>query len=441
MRSSHSLDAIGVTFDDEHLVANAGLIHTATLAEHLGLKGLFEEHVDLGSAAGHANVGDKAMTLVHSALAGGDSIDDTDVLRAGSTQICLGHRVAAPSTTGTFIRSFTWGHARQLDRVSGVLLARAWAAGAGPGPGPGPLTIDIDSSIHETYGLKKQGGAKFTYNHVRGYHPLYATVAGTGDVVHSRLRGGNANSGRGAASFVTETFRRVRAAGATGPLTLRADAGFYIGAVAAACRKAGVAYSITVKLNKGLHKVIAEIPEDAWAEIPYFLEGGAQVAETTYRPFGTKAPLVRLIVRRVKPTPGSQLALFVTWSHHAFVTDRTGQTISLEADHRRHAEVENTIRDLKYGVGLNHFPSGRFAANAAWLALNVIAHNLARWTSRIGLGETLIATDTLRRHHLTIPGRITRSARRLTLHLPARWPWAEAFNTALANLRAIILIT
>ena len=261
---------------------------------------------------------------------------------------------------GTFLRSFTWGHARQLDRVTADLLARAWAAGAGPGVSP--VTIDIDSSIHETYGLKKQGGAKFTYNHVRGYHPLYATVAGTGDVVHSRLRGGNANSGRGASSFVTETFGRVRAAGATGPLTLRADAGFYMGTVAAACRKAGAAYSITVKLNKALHKVISEIPEDAWVEIPYFLDGGAQVAETTYRPFGKKAPLVRLIVRRVKPTPGSQLALFVTWSHHAFVTDRQGAMIDLEADHRRHAEVENTIRDLKYGVGLNHFPSGRFGA-------------------------------------------------------------------------------
>jgi len=439
MRSSHSLDAVGVTFDDGHLVANAGLIQTATLAEHLGLKGLFEEYVDLGSAVGHANVGDKAMTLVHSVLAGGDSIDDADVLRAGSSGAVLGHRVAAPSTLGTFARSFTWGHARQLDRVSGVLLGRAWAAGAGPGADP--VTIDIDSSIHETYGLKKQGGSKFTYNHVRGYHPLYATVAGTGDVVHSRLRGGNANSGRGAASFVTETFGRVRTAGATGLLTLRADSGFYIGAVAAACCKAGVAYSITVKLNKGLHKVIAAIPEDAWAEIPYFLDGGAQVAETTHRPFGTKQPLVRLIVRRVKPTPGSQLALFTTWSHHGFVTDRTGGTIDLEADHRRHAEVENTIRDLKYGVGLNHFPSGRFGANAAWLAFNVAAHNLARWTSRIGLGETLITTDTLRRHYLTMPGRITRSARKLTLHLPARWPWAERFNTALANLRAIVLVT
>ncbi len=439
MRSSHSLDAVAVTFDDDHLVANAGLIQTATLAQHLGLKGLFDDYVDLGSAAGHANVGDKAMTLVHSALAGGDSIDDADVLRAGSSAAVLGHRVAAPSTTGTFLRSFTWGHARQLDRVTGELLARAWAAGAGPGPGP--VTIDIDSSIHETYGLKKQGGAKFTYNHVRGYHPLYATIAGTGDVVHARLRGGNAHTGRGAASFVTETFGRVRAAGATGPLTLRADSGFYTGTVADACRKAGVAFSITVKLHKALHKVIAEIPEDDWAEIPYFLDGGAQVAETTYRPFGAKQPLVRLIVRRVKPTPGSQLALFTTWSHHGFVTDRTGATIDLEADHRRHAEVENTIRDLKYGVGLNHFPSGRFGANAAWLAFNVVAHNLARWTSRIGLGETLIATDTLRRRYLTMPGRITRSARKLTLHLPSRWPWAERFNASLANLRAVILVT
>ena len=259
MRSSHSLDAVGVTFDDERLVANAGLIQTATLAEHLGLMGLFEEYVDLGSAVGHANVGDKAMTLVHSVLAGGDSIDDADVLRAGSSGAVLGHRVAAPSTLGTFARSFTWGHARQLDRVSGELLSRAWAAGAGPGADP--VTIDIDSSIHETYGLHKQGGAKFTYNHVRGYHPLYATVAGTGDVVHCRLRGGNANSGRGAASFVTETFGRVRTADATGPLTLRADSGFYMGTVAAACRKAGVAYSITVKLNRGLHRTRSRLAE------------------------------------------------------------------------------------------------------------------------------------------------------------------------------------
>ena len=438
MRSSHSLDAIAVTFDDERLVADAGLILPATLAKHLGLKELFDDHVDLGDAPGHANVGRKAMTLIHSALAGGDSIDDADALRAGSTQAVLGHTVSAPSTLGTFVRSVTWGHARQFDKVAGLLLGRAWAAGAGPGAEP--FTIDVDSSIVETYGLKKQGGTKFTYNKVRGYHPLLAVVAGTGDVVHCRQRGGNANSGRGAAGFITETFSRVRAAGATGAIILRADAGFYAGTVAAACRAADVRFSITVKLNPAIRKAIATIPEDAWVAIPYFLDG-ADVAETTYRPFRKKAPLVRLIVRRTKPTPGSQLALLVDYSFHALVTDRQGETIAIEADHRRHAVVEDTIRDLKYGVGCNHMPSGRFGANAAWLGLNVMAHNLARWTSRLGLGETLIATDTLRRRYLRLPGRLTSSARKFTLHMPKRWPWAERFDSSLANLRAVVLVT
>ena len=362
MQSSHTLDAIVVTFDDGHLVADAGLIQPATLAQHPGLRDLFDTHVDLGAAAGRANVGHKAMTIIHSVLAGGDSIDDCDALRAGATQAALGHAVLAPSTLGTFLRGFTWGHARQLDKVTGLLLGRAWAAGAGPDASP--VTIDIDSSIHETYGLKKQGGAKFTHTKVRGYHPLYAVIAGTGDIVHSRLRGGNANTGRGAAGFCTETFNRVRAAGATGALTLRADSGFYIGAVTEACRKANVAYSITVKQNPAIRKAIDAIAEDDWTAIPYFLDG-ADVAETTYRAFGKKAPAVRLIVRRVKPTPGSQLALFVEFSHRGFITDRAGDTLVLEADHRRHAVVEDAIRDLKYGVGLNHLPSGRFGASAA----------------------------------------------------------------------------
>lgn len=301
------------------------------------------------------------------------------------------------------------------------------------------MTIDVDSSICETYGLQKQGGTKFTYNHVRGYHPLFAVVAGTGDVVHSRLRGGNANSARAAGSFLTETFNRVRSAGASGPMILRADSGFYAGSVAVACRKAGVAFSITVKLNPAIHAAIAAIPEDAWVAIPYFLDG-ADVAETTYRPFGRKAPLVRLIVRRVRPTPGSQLALLVNYAFHALVTDREGDTLELEADHRRHAVVEDAIRDLKYGVGLNHMPSGRFGANAAWLVLNVIAHNLARWVSRVGLGESLIATDTLRRRYLRTPGRMTRSARRRTLHLPERWPWGVRFEESLARLRSVVLV-
>ena len=178
-----------------------------------------------------------------------------------------------------------------------------------------------------------------------------------------------------------------------------------------------------------------------WTPIPYWMDGAADVAETTYTPFQDEpdAAPVRLIVRRVKPTPGSQLARFATHSYHGCITDRDGATLALEADHRRHAEIENAIRDLKYGVGLNHLPSGRFAANAAWLAVQVMAHNLARWTARIGLGEPVVTTKTLRRRFFSMPGRLTRSARRLTLHLPQRWPWQAQFSRALARLRALPL--
>lgn len=435
--SCHSLDRLDVTFDDERLVANAGLVLPATLAQHLGLRELFDEHVDLGDAAGRANVGHKAMTLVHSALAGGDSIDDADVLRSGDTGAVLGHGVLAPSTLGTFLRSFSWGHARQLDKVAGELLGRAWAAGAGPGSTP--VTIDVDSTICETYGLAKQGGV-FGHTKVRGYHPLVAAVAGAGEVVHSRLRGGNANSGRGAAGFLTETFNRVRAAGASGPLTLRADSGFYNHKVVDVCARADVRFSITTKMSKGLRTRIEAIDEDRWTPIPYFLDG-ADVAETTYRPFGAKGRDCRLIVRRVRPTPGSQLALFVEFSYHAFITDRVGSTLELETDHRRHAEIENVIWDLKYGVGLNHLPSGRFGANAVWLGLNVIAHNLARFSSRLGTQGPPITTETYRRRYVCLPGRMTRSARLFTLHLPARWPRADRFIAALEHHRDIVLQT
>ena len=163
------------------------------------------------------------------------------------------------------------------------------------------------------------------------------------------------------------------------------------------------------------------------------------MAETTYTPFQGEpdAAPVRLIVRRVRPTPGSQLALFANYSYHAFITDREGDTLQLEADHRRHAEIENAIRDLKYGVGLNHLPSGRFAANAAWMAVQALAHNLARWSARIGLGEQVVTTKTLRRRFFSLAGRLTRSARRLTLHLPQHWPWGNRFCEALARLRSL----
>ncbi|MEK7329985.1 MAG: IS1380 family transposase, partial [Candidatus Eisenbacteria bacterium] len=277
MRSSHTLDRLATTFDDGRLIADAGLLLPATLAAHLGLRELFDRHVDLGSNPGRAHVGDKALTLILSALAGGDCIDDAGALRAGGTAAVLGHELRAPSTLGTFLRSFSWAHARQLDVVSRELLARAWAAGAGPAAGA--LTIDLDSTICETYGLQKQGGTHFTYTHVRGYHPLLAVAAGLGDVLHARLRGGPAHSGRGAASFLSETFARVRAAGAAGPLTMRADSGFYSAAVTRACRRAGARFSITVKLYAGLRGRIEALPEAAWTAIPYWQEGGADVAE------------------------------------------------------------------------------------------------------------------------------------------------------------------
>ena len=227
---------------------------------------------------------------------------------------------------------------------------------------------------------------------------------------------------------------------------MRADSGFYTHAIVAVCREMDVRYSITVRQHKSLRNIIEAIPETDWTPIPYWMDGAADVAETTYVPF-TYVPFqdepdaapVRLIVRRVKPTHGSQLALFASYSYHGFITDRDGDTLELEADHRRHAKIENAIRDLKYGVGLNHLPSGRFAANGAWLAVQVMAHNLARWTTRIGLGEQLVTTKTLRRRFFSLAGRLTRSARRLTLHLPQRWPWENQFSRALARLRDLPL--
>ena len=218
-------DRIQVAFDDHRLVANAGLMLPATLALRLGLGEVVDRYLDLGNAPGRANTGDKLMTLVASALAGGDCIDDADALRSGGTASVLGCVAKAPSTLGTFLRSFRRGHVRQLARVSREPLARAWAAGSGPGDRS--LTIGLDSTICETYGLSKEGARHHGYTGQRGYHPLLAVAAGTGEVLLARLREGRANTARGAAHFLRETVGRVGYAGATGQLTVRADSGFY----------------------------------------------------------------------------------------------------------------------------------------------------------------------------------------------------------------------
>ena len=246
------------------------------LALRLGLGELVDQHVDLGDASGRANAGDKLMTLVASALAGGDCIDDTDALRSGSTGRVLGCVVKAPSTLGTFLRSFRWGHVRQLDRVSRELLTRVWAAGAGPGDGP--FTIDLDSTICETYGLAKEGARHHGYTGQRGYHPLLAVAAGTGEVLMSRLREGRANTARGAAHFLRKTVGRVRYGGAKGQLTVRADSGFYTHGVVSLCRKAKVRFSITIRQRASLRHLIEAIPDEDWRPITYWMEGAVDMA-------------------------------------------------------------------------------------------------------------------------------------------------------------------
>ena len=406
MQASHELSRVSVSFDEPNLVSHAGLVPVAELAQRLRVGERIDEAVTLTGTAG-ANSGAKALTVIGSVLAGGDCIDDVDLLRSGALPE-LFDGVRAPSTVGSWLRALRWGHVRQLDAVTRTLLVAAWRAGAGPAPGA-DVTVDLDSTICEVYGLAKQGAAR-GYTGVRGYHPLLASCAGdtagggATQLLHARLRGGNAGSGRGAGSFVTEVLTRLHdalpanRAGRQGVVTLRADSGFYSRKVIRACRRGNARFSVTVRMNPSVRRAIAAIPEHAWTPIPYWSSdgtfgqadddtpiSGADVAETGYTAFaGTPDAVdVRLVVRRVRPTPGSQLALDVAFSYHAFISDRDGALLDLEADHRRHAVVEQVIADLKGGCGLAHLPSGRFAANAGWLALVALAYNLGRWCTAL----------------------------------------------------------
>ena len=439
MRSNHTLVGMETTFDEDNLLPNGGLVVPAALAQRLGVAELIDERVQLPETApGRAASGAKAMTVIGAMLAGADCIDDVAVLRAGAAAEVFDD-TRAPSTIGTWLRGFDWGTVRQLDAASRTLLARAWDAGLGPDL-DADLTLDLDSTICRAFGTAKQG-VRFGYTGVRGLHPLLATVAGTDEVVHSRMRGGNAGAARGAGSFTRETIARVRDAGATGALTIRADSAFYGRPFVHACLDHDVAFSVTVGLDKAIKKAIAAIDDDAWTPIDYWQEGGADVAEIQYTAFTSarKSDHVtgRLIVRRVRPTPGSQLAMNVVHDYHAIFTNRTGDTLDIEADHRAHAVVELAIRDLKAG-GLAHVPSGVFFANAAWLGLAVVAHNLGRWTLKSAGARWARATvATLRRKLISMPARLVHTARRLKLRAPTGWPWANAYHTAMARIAAI----
>jgi hypothetical protein len=422
-------DSVAVEFDDERLVANAGVMLTSTLIGRLGLERLVEETVDLGQRAGAAKPGRKVCSLVHAMALGADSIDDCDVLRAGGTEALLGHRVMAPSTLGTFLRSFSFGHVRQLDRVLAESIRRAWSAGAGPGGER--LVIDIDSFIGEVHGSEKQG-AGFGYTGERGYHPLLASRSGTGEVLHVRLRKGQAGSGRGALRFGQELLARVRRAGATGEILIRADSAFWNKKLLAYLAEKGCRYSVAVTMHRVVAARIALIPEEAWRPVADYPDTGVcELAETT---LGDE----RLVVRRVHlHAQDDQTELFAYWRHFAFITNRSDDPHTVDREHRQHAEVELAIRDLK-DQALAHFPSGHFGANAAWTVIACLAHNLQRWTGMLGLEDATPRTArTIRRWLLTIPGRLTRTARRWTLHLPARWPWQRSFIEALTRIRAL----
>jgi hypothetical protein len=421
------LDRVQVEFDDERLVVDAGIALPATLAERLGIERLVQQWVRLRpDHPGAANAGRKVMSLVYAMLLGADSIDDCDLLRSGRTRRLLGGWVAAPSTLGTFLRAFTFGHVRQLDRVLGEALTRSWQAGAGPGEER--LVVDVDSFIGEVYGQKQ--GAAFGYSRVRGYHPLLAVRAGTREVLHLRLRKGSANTQRGILRFVNELIARVGRAGATGPKLLRADSGFWSVKLFERLERAGWLYSITIRNIKAVAERIEAIPEQAWQTVADYSETGeAQIAETT---LGGR----RLIVRRVRNL-SPQGELFPNWQHHPFLTNRREEIALVEAEHRDHAVVEQAIRDLKEQA-LAHFPSGSFAANSAWTVIAALAHNLLRWTEQLGAAEPVVhAAHTLRRRLLAIPGRLTSHAGRLTLHLPARWPWQHEFVEVLSRIRAL----
>ena len=428
---SRGIDRIQVTFDENTLVANAGLVLVATVVKKLGLEALVNAMVSIPSKRGGFEPGRKVLTLVHAMVAGASHIDHADVLRAGATDQVLEHRVMAPSTLGTFLRGFTFGHLRQLDAVIGETIRRAW----GFVRLPARLVVDLDSTICEVTGRKKLGAA-YGYTKALGYHPVLATRADTGEVLHARMRKGSANTQRGAKRFVEELVARLRRAGAFGTIVLRMDSGFWSKETLSTMTRLGVSYTMAVHANnKAISRAISQIPEDGWVGIDYPSDGEAEVAETTYK--GT-----RLVVRRTRLV-GSQATLWPNWRHFAFLTDLEGTAVEIDAFHRKHAVVELDIRDLKEGAGLEHCPSGNFWANGAWLACAVLAHNLVRWTQILGglddgeVEERPAVARTMRTRFISMPGRLVNRSGTPTLRAPTRWPWRLSFASALDTLRAL----
>jgi Transposase DDE domain group 1 len=456
MQLSHNRPVASARFDDPNLVSCAGLVPMVALAQHCGLGALADEHLTVPTDKG-SNAGAKVSALVAGMVAGADSIDDMRLLRHGA-MATLFDRPYAPSTLGSFLRGFAFGHVRQLDAVASRLLGQLHARTPLLAGIDGPVMVDLDDTIIEVHGYTKQGSG-YGYSGVRGLNALIATVTTTAAapvIVGQRLRKGACGSPRGAARMIGDTLATVArlrsSAEATGKPLVRMDSAFYGHPSVAAAIRGGADVSVTVRLDPKVKAAIDAIDDDAWTTIEYtdalYDEttqqwiSRAEVAEIGFTAFSSRKAAEqvpgRLVVRRIpdlRPAPGQgQQTLFDTWRFHAFFTTTDLDTITADKTHRGHAVIEQVHADLKDSA-LAHLPSGRFSANAAWLVMAVIAFNLTRAAATVtGPRLAKARTATIRRTLITVPARIASSARRLTLHLPRGWPWEAAWNTLFNNL-------
>jgi hypothetical protein len=444
---SHRFAAESAVFDDGNLVSCAGLVPVMTLAEQTGLRRLLGEKVRISAPrikSGAANPAPKLITVVAGMAAGADCIDDLDVVRSGGMRTLFGG-VYAPSTVGTLLREFTFGHARQLESVLREhLVALCGRVELLPGADQ-RLFIDIDSLLRPVYGHAKEGAS---YGHTKiagkqilrkGLSPLATTIstAGCAPVIAGmRLRAGRANSGKGAGRMVAQAIGTARAAGATGPILVRGDSAYGSRAVVRTCLRAGAQFSLVMTRNPAIERAIAAIDDHAWTPVSYpgavrdpdtgAWISDAEVAEIPYTAFAssTDAITARLVVRRVKDARFPD-ALFPVWRYHPFFTNTDLPVEQADITHRQHAIIETVFADLIDGP-LAHLPSSRFGANSAWILCAAIAHNLLRAAGALaGDQHSRARGSTLRRRIVNVPARLARPQHRPILHLPTHWPWSK----------------
>jgi hypothetical protein len=438
---------MSVRFDDPNLVSCGGLAAVLALATRCGLAMLLTERLRI-AAKGGANATAKVLALIAGMICGADSIDDMDLLRHGGMPR-LFTDIRAPSTLGTFLRLFTFGHVRQLDAVAAGLLTRLAVATPVLGGADQVGFVDLDDTVRQTYGYAKQGTGR-GYTGINGLNALLATISTPTSaplIAATRLRKGSTNSVRGAAKLLTDALGTARRAGATGLVIVRADSAFYGYDIINACRRAGARFSITARHTAAVTRAISTIPDTAWVPIRYpnaiwdddeqRWVSDAEVAKTTVTAFTGRRKsehiTASLIVRRVrrlnpKTVPAGQSEMFAVYRYHAIFTNSPESMLAAEATHRDHAIIEQVIADLKDSA-LAHLPSGRFTANAAWLVCAAIAHNLTRAAG--ALATTVHArarTATIRAHFINVPARLAHSAHQLVLHLPQHWPWQDGLD-------------